>query len=581
MHLETIKLTNFKNYESANLAFSPELNAFVGLNGTGKTNLLDAIYYACMCKSYFLALDSDVILRGADFLRVDAVFQKNSKRERIVAKVQARKRKIFERNDVPYAALSDHIGLLPVVMIAPDDTDLIKEGSEERRRFVDNALSQLDNLYLRHLMFYNKIVEQRNAALKKWSDNEAKSSQKQGNTEGGNFSSWAQLIDTYDQQLLPSANYIFQKRTVFITEFEPVFNQFYKKITDERETVSIVYESQLLTDNFSDLLIKNREKDRYLQRTSAGIHKDNLSFEMNGKPIRKFGSQGQLKSFVIALKLAQYHILRIKNLKLNINAKSVSNNQTELDLIANNKSLIVNNNGLSVNGNELHVNNKDLNINANELNTDSELNAINKNKESYINNNELNTNSELNANGDNKNLIINSELNKANKIRALALRNSLEHHVELDLEDTLSDELSNKHVIDKALSNNDKTFNANNELSLKEDLNVNFGLELNNELVLNSVKNTEGASDVDNVPKFDTLNPITHDKPLLLLDDIFDKLDEQRVQNLLQLIVSQQFGQIFITDTHIERIEKLGADLGIDFKMFEIENGNVQATSVA
>ncbi len=554
MHLETIKLTNFKNYESANLAFSPELNAFVGLNGTGKTNLLDAIYYACMCKSYFLALDSDIILRGSDFLRVDAVFQKNSKHERIVAKVQARKRKIFERNDVPYAALSDHIGLLPVVMIAPDDTDLIKEGSEERRRFVDNALSQLDNLYLRHLMFYNKIVEQRNAALKKWSENEPKSGQKPENTEGANVSNWVHLIDTYDQQLLPSAKYIFEKRQLFITEFEPVFNQFYKQITDERETVSIVYESQLLTDSFPNLLAKNREKDRYLQRTSAGIHKDNLSFEMNGKPIRKFGSQGQLKSFVIALKLAQYHILRIKNSKLKINTVSELNNNAALNLIDTNKDL-------SVNPNELHINN-------NELNTYSESNLINKNDELYINNNDLNNNSELNAINNNKNLIINSALNPLNKTHSLALRNSLEHHVELDLEDKLVNELDNKHVIDNDLISENTSLKNNKALTLKEDLNVHFGLALDNELVLNSTQNTEGAS-VFNLIEL-------QDKPLLLLDDIFDKLDEQRVQNLLQLIVSQQFGQIFITDTHIERIEKLGADLGINFKTFEIENGGIE-----
>ena len=539
MHLETIKLTNFKNYESANLAFSPELNAFVGLNGTGKTNLLDAIYYACMCKSYFLALDSDVILRGSGFLRVDAVFQKKGKRERIVAKVQARKRKIFERNDVPYAALSDHIGLLPVVMIAPDDTDLIKEGSEERRRFVDNALSQLDNLYLRHLMFYNKIVEQRNAALKKWAENGQ-------NTEETYSSNWLQLIDTYDQQLLPSANYIFEKRQLFIVDFEPVFNQFYKQITDERETVSIVYESQLLTDNFTNLLIKNREKDRYLQRTSAGIHKDNLSFEMNGKPIRKFGSQGQLKSFVIALKLAQYHILRIKNSKLKINASLELNAKTnelnthsELNLIANT--------------NELHVNTNESSIN-------SSLNALDKKNDLNFNHNELAFNSELNVVDKNKDLIINSELNKPHY---LALRNSLEHHTELELED----KLDNKHVISAELMHANASLKINKELALKEDLNTPLELALDKELIVNLASNTEGVSAIDLMA--------LRDKPLLLLDDIFDKLDEQRVHNLLQLIVSQQFGQIFITDTHIERIEKLGADLGINFKTFTIENGVV------
>jgi DNA replication and repair protein RecF len=486
LHLETIKLTNFKNYESANLTFSPELNAFVGLNGTGKTNLLDAIYYACMCKSYFLPLDSDVILRGTDFLRLDATFQKEGKRERIVAKVQARKRKIFERNDVAYAALSDHIGLLPVVMIAPDDTDLIKEGSEERRRFVDNALSQLDNLYLRHLMFYNKIVEQRNAALKKWGENEPKHAEKPVYTEGSPQLNWQQLIETYDSQLVPSANYIFEKRQAFITDFEPIFNYFYKKITDERETVSIVYESQLLTDNFPNLLLRHREKDRYLQRTSAGIHKDNLSFEMNGKPIRKFGSQGQLKSFVIALKLAQYHVLRIKNEKLEINLDD-------------------------------------------HLGADSD--AV-----SY----------EFNGYSD------------------LELKNNLDHNSSLELEDRL-----------------ENTLTIEGDLAGKNELKTTTHLELTNDLDTHSELELRTQSELRNELKAEDKSLIETlkiaDKPLLLLDDIFDKLDENRVQNLLQLIVSQQFGQIFITDTHIDRIEKLGADLGIHFKKFEIENGVIKA----
>jgi DNA replication and repair protein RecF len=482
VHLDTIKLTNFKNYESANLVFSPELNAFVGLNGTGKTNLLDAIYYACMCKSYFLPLDSDVILRGADFLRLDATFQKEGKRERIVAKVQARKRKIFERNDVAYAALSDHIGLLPVVMIAPDDTDLIKEGSEERRRFVDNALSQLDNLYLRHLMFYNKIVEQRNAALKKWGENEPKNGDRHVYTEGSSQSNWQHLIETYDSQLVPSASYIFDRRQDFIKDFEPIFNFFYKKITDERETVAIVYESQLLTDNFPNLLLKNREKDRFLQRTSAGIHKDNLSFEMNGKPIRKFGSQGQLKSFVIALKLAQYEILRLKNSTFKINLDADLDSKT-----ADSKA------------------NSDLNL-KNNLDLNSSLELEDK----------LDINSELKTN--------------------LSPENQAKNKAEWDLNNEL---------------------NSENELEIRTEFEVNVAVELAGKLKKN-------AEEIKN-------------KPLLLLDDIFDKLDEQRVQNLLQLIVSQQFGQIFITDTHIERIEKLGADLGIHFKKFEIDNATIKA----
>ena len=541
MHLETIKITNFKNYESANLTFSPQLNAFVGLNGTGKTNLLDAIYYACMCKSYFLAADSDVILRGSDFLRIDATFQKQDKRERIVAKVQARKRKIFERNDVVYAALSDHIGLLPVVMIAPDDTDLIKEGSEERRRFVDNALSQLDNLYLRHLMFYNKIVEQRNATLKKWSEtnpNHAKFFEKSENTEGSQNSNWQDLIDTYDSQLLPSANYIFEKRQAFVADFEPIFNHFYKKITDERETVSIVYESQLLTDNLSNLLQRNRQKDCYLQRTSAGIHRDNLSFEMNGKPIRKFGSQGQLKSFVIALKLAQYHVIRLKN--------SQVNNYFELNLI---------------NKNELNFNDRFLN--SNELNDTNSLglrNSLEHHSELNLDNN-INSDNELNKIKNNN--VFNS---------ALILREDLNTPVEL--------ELNRESVINSALKSDNLT-EINNDLALNLKLKINSELQLNNELVIDSELTINNELESSKELKIDAdlnnqsaLNSsLWNDKPLLLLDDIFDKLDEKRVQNLVQLIASQQFGQIFITDTHIERIEKLGTDLGINFKKFDIDNG--------
>ncbi len=304
MHLEKIKLTNFKNYASQTLSFGEHINAFVGLNGMGKTNLLDAIYYLCMCKSYFLSSDSDVILRGSEFLRLEGIFKKNNQSEKIVTKVQARRKKIFERNDVPYPVLSEHIGFLPIVMIAPDDTELVKEGSEERRRFMDNTLSQLDNVYLSHLIFYNRVLEQRKSLLKKYIDTEGV-----GNTDLEN------LLTIYDTQMLPSALYISEKRKVFVQEIEPIFNDFYKKIADSREDVMIRYDSAFsiqISQNESNknVWIASRQKDKILQRTTFGIHRDDLSFEMAGKPVKKFGSQGQLKSFVIALKLAQYDILR-------------------------------------------------------------------------------------------------------------------------------------------------------------------------------------------------------------------------------------------------------------------------------
>lgn len=308
MHLEKITLTNFKNYASQTFSFGERLNAFVGLNGVGKTNILDAIYYLCMCKSYFLPSDSDVILRGGDFLRLEGLFAKNDRKEKIVAKVQARRKKIFERNDVPYSVLSEHIGFLPIVMIAPDDTELVKEGSEERRRFIDNTLSQLDGVYLTHLIFYNRILEQRNSLLKKYAD-----------TEGGQQSDLENLLGIYDKQMLPSAMYIFEKRKQFVSDFEPIFNDIYQTISDANETVKVVYDSQFENigsqNNENDagetnFWLATRQKDKILQRTTFGIHRDDLRFEMGGKSVKKFGSQGQLKSFVIALKLGQYEILR-------------------------------------------------------------------------------------------------------------------------------------------------------------------------------------------------------------------------------------------------------------------------------
>ena len=323
MHLEKLILTHFKNYASQSLTFSEGINCFVGLNGMGKTNLLDAIYYLCMCKSYFLSSDTDVIqltserdvsgaiepVKRADFMRLEGHFQKNKRREKIVAKVQPRKKKMIEKNDVLYAGLSDHIGFLPVVMFAPDDTLLAKEGSEERRRFVDTALSQIDNQYLTNLIFYNKILEQRNALLKKKDENGANALVKPETVTASG--AWQEeLLDVYDQQMNDPAQYIFEKRRAFIDIFTPVFNTIYKKISGEREAVKIIYNSSLVGDSLTNLIKKSREKDRILQRTTVGIHKDDLMFEIDDKPLKRFGSQGQLKSFVISLKLAQYEILR-------------------------------------------------------------------------------------------------------------------------------------------------------------------------------------------------------------------------------------------------------------------------------
>ena len=300
MYLQALKLTNFKNYESQTLLFSKHLNCFVGQNGMGKTNLLDAIYYMCMCKSHFKTSDKHITKHEASFFRLEANFVSGNTKEtlrvdKIIAKVQARKIKEFECNKAVYERLSDHIGRFPVVMIAPDDTLMAMEGSEERRRFLDNTLCQLDNQYLTYLMHYNKVLSQRNKLLKQFAETRT-------------FDKI--LVQSYDAQLLPSANYIHQKRQEWMVDFEPIFVDYYNQISGEREAVKCIYQSKLSETDFESLLSETLEKDRILQRTTMGVHKDDLKFVFNDVPVKQFASQGQLKSYILALKLAQYELLR-------------------------------------------------------------------------------------------------------------------------------------------------------------------------------------------------------------------------------------------------------------------------------
>lgn len=268
----------------------------------GKTNLLDAIYYLCMCKSHRGVNDRNVVQHSMDFFRLEGEFlnekneaTKSKSKNKIVAKVQPGKKKEIEKNNVAYQKLSEHIGMLPVVIIVPDDTLMATEGSEERRRFLDNTLSQLDIEYLKSLITYNKILKQRNSALKKFAE-----------TRSFN----AELLDIYDQQLLEPAQVIFEKRKEFVDSFRPVFKEFYLTISSGQEKVDCTYSSSLKVENFADQLKGSREKDRILTRTTCGIHKDDLVFRIDKYLLRKFGSQGQLKSYVLALKLAQYDFLK-------------------------------------------------------------------------------------------------------------------------------------------------------------------------------------------------------------------------------------------------------------------------------
>jgi DNA replication and repair protein RecF len=301
MWLKNLTLLNFKNYGTADLGFSKTVNAFVGNNGAGKTNLLDAIHYLCLCKSYFNPIDSQQIKAGEDLFLVQGSFDRDEKVDSISCGLKRNQKKSFKRNKKEYDKLADHIGLFPVVMISPYDINLIIDGSEERRRFVDNVISQTDSRYLDELIVYNKHLANRNALLKQ---------------VAATRSLDVSLLQILNDQLVHSGNVIFEKRKQFLLDFIPFFDKHYRFLTNNAEEVSLTYQSQLNEQSFETLLAQSIEKDRLLERTTTGIHKDELQFEIAGMPMKKFGSQGQQKSFLIALKLAQYSYLqKFKNFK--------------------------------------------------------------------------------------------------------------------------------------------------------------------------------------------------------------------------------------------------------------------------
>lgn len=295
MLLKNLALINYKNFESKNFEFDAKINCFVGANGIGKTNALDAIYHLALGKSYFNPVASQNIRHDADFFVIEGSFDKNEREEKIVCSLKRGAKKIIKRNAKAYDRLSDHIGLLPLVIISPADRDLIIEGSETRRKFMDGVISQSDKAYLQDLIKYNKVLSQRNSLLKYFAANQT-------------FD--ATTLSVYNEQMAEYGNPIHEKRKAFLEAFIPIFKTQYATISGGDEPVSLNYESKLLNTDFPSLLQKNIDRDKALQYTSVGIHKDDLSFKITEYPIKKFGSQGQQKSFLIALKFAQFHFMK-------------------------------------------------------------------------------------------------------------------------------------------------------------------------------------------------------------------------------------------------------------------------------
>jgi DNA replication and repair protein RecF len=295
MHLKKISLFNYKNFSEVNFEFDTKINCFVGKNGIGKTNVLDAIYHLSCGKSYFNPLAVQNIKHGEEFFVIDGEFEKSERNEQIVCSLKKGHKKILKRNGKQYEKFSDHIGFIPLVIISPADRDLIVEGSETRRKFIDSVISQLDSNYLQQLIQYQKILNQRNALLKYFALNHVFDND---------------TLSIYNEQLNGFGLTIFEKRKQFLDDFIPIFNKHHQAITGLEETVQLVYESQLFEKDLLTLLKENINKDRALHYTSVGIPTDDLSFEIDHYPIKKFGSQGQQKSFLIALKLAQFEFVK-------------------------------------------------------------------------------------------------------------------------------------------------------------------------------------------------------------------------------------------------------------------------------
>ncbi len=293
MTLENLQVLFFKNYEEADITFSPHINCFIGPNGSGKTNLLDAIHYLALTKSAFSGADLQNVKQNETYFMVRGRFAQKDQKNNIQCTFRIGQKKIVTNNKAPYEKVSEHIGRFPIVLISPYDTDLVREGSEERRKYFDSLISQLNHDYLDNLLRYNYILKQRNSLLKQFADRNYYDSD---------------YLQVLTEEMIPFAEKISQVRLAFLEEFQPIFQKQYKFLSESSEEVRIEYRSQLPGQDLGFLLKQCERKDSILQRTTVGPHKDDFIFLMDENSVKNYGSQGQQKSFVIALKLAQFEM---------------------------------------------------------------------------------------------------------------------------------------------------------------------------------------------------------------------------------------------------------------------------------
>ena len=297
-YLKKISIINYKNIVDKEYNLDPKINCFVGNNGVGKTNILDSIYHLALGKSYFNLRNDQLINKNEDFMVIDGLFDLNGKKENIICSIKRGDKKNLKRNGKTYKKFSNHIGLIPVVLISPYDNDLINEGSSERRKFIDSIISQNNKEYLINLIAYSRVIQNRNSLLKQYN-------------KSVDFD--LDTIKIYDDQIIKLSEPIFMARKNFFNDFKDLVIEKYDQISENQEKISIEYKSDLFDSEIKNLIENSFQKDVILQYTSSGIHKDDFIFNLDGSRIKKFGSQGQQKSFLIALKLAQFEVLKAQS----------------------------------------------------------------------------------------------------------------------------------------------------------------------------------------------------------------------------------------------------------------------------